>query len=142
MTDQLIAEQQLLARIAMSHDFEDADGVAACFTEDGVMQTWMRDTPDEVTEIRGREAIAEHSRNAMARKPCPRRHFLGTSVCISREGPNGITHVKTYVQVWQLPSGDAAQLVTTGTYHDQITSGSDPRIAVRGIELDSSPFPG
>lgn len=133
----------LLARAAMAHDDDDAQGVANCFTSDGVMEVWMRHEPSGVTVVRGREAIAEHTSVSLSRKSCPRRHALTTSriEASTQAGEATVHHVRTYLQVWELPPGEGARLVSTATYRDEVTlSDGGALLRRRGIELDSAPF--
>lgn len=123
----------------MAHDADDAAGVAACFAEEGLMAVWLRGSrPEEVGTIQGRRAIEEQTRHSLARKDCPRRHLLGTMVV--EDGPEGCVTATTYFQVWELPAGARAELVTTGTYTDTVVLGDTPLLRRRGIELDAPAF--
>ncbi len=133
--DAYTAIQNLYARYNWCSDTGDADGYAACFTEDGELSL-----PGIGLEIRGRENLREFKRQDKARRGDRIRRHWNSGLWLEAAGDDTMRG-RCYLHGYDGAPGEAPVLNDIGAYDDTIVRrGGEWRFARRIITMDHSAF--
>lgn len=123
--EDLFAIQQLYARYNHAIDFGDADGWAACFTEDGVFSA-------PGTEVAGRESLRTFAADFSTRMRA--RHWTNNLLI---DGDGDVARGRCYLALLRLGE-EGVRIAATGRYEDELVrAGEGWRFRRRTVTMDS-----
>lgn len=106
---------ELVSRYCRAADSRDPEGVAALFTDDGVLEANGRVLGDSKAGIL---AFSEGNRNATLR----RRHYISNAIV---DGDGAVATINCLVAVYDVTDGVAKAPYLLGEYHDDLAKTPD-----------------
>ena len=133
-----LAITDALSLYAHRWDAKDAEGFAALFTEDGVMEVHVGGALLEGSRVVGREAILDYARTAHAGRLADRqsRHHFSSIVFVELEAERAVTDNAALV-THQTAQDPTPVVVTSGVYRNTWQKTADGwRIRERVLSVD------